>query len=120
MLGGVELPELYLEGEVADQPHKAESYITVDGEEIVFSQRQYEGRKLNLIAEPDIWITQGQVDQLKALVEANEVMELQYGTETYTVRFRIEDPPVLELEKVIPYMEREDLKYYGTIKLKEV
>ncbi|MEO5357789.1 MAG: hypothetical protein H7844_10885 [Nitrospirae bacterium YQR-1] len=81
------------------------------------------GRSIDLTGDTDYgWITYEDLRTLVAMAGASgETYELQFNNDTYTVRFRQEDAPVLDFTPVTNMSGYDDYDYfYGTIKLMEV
>ncbi|MCD6124986.1 hypothetical protein J7J62_07450 [bacterium] len=68
------------------------------------------------------WLTRKQVEMLyqKALIP-NKTYPLIYNGKHYLVRFRWEDPPVIDVTPILPRPNMaDDDYYYGTIKLMQI
>ena len=127
-LGDLVLPEdLILEGEFEWVPVRAETGRTLGGRLVVWEDRIEGGKPLDLVAtEASGWLSRAQAEALWEMAsEPGATYTLLYGPDgqekSFTVRFRHEDAPVLELWPVVPrpFYEPGDL-YYGRIKLMEV
>ena len=95
----------------------------INGDMVIFEQYASDGLNIDLVAYEDSgWLTREQVEQLYAMSQqANAVFVLEYHNSIFTVRFRHEDAPVLELDKLISTagINADDI-FIGRIKLKEV
>ena len=121
-LNGITLPsDMVLENLHSSSPITASAEKALDGSDVLFLQS--DGRALDLVAtENSGWIDLATIKQLEGLVANMQgEMLLEYFGQTFTVRFRYEDAPVLEFTPLIARPNEADTDlFYGTIKLKEV
>jgi len=120
-LGGITLPDdMYLEGPFQWTGVGGSVDRSLGGNLIIWEGEVNYGEILNLIAEHDSgWIDYTTVGQIRALAMVPKATyELDYRGQVYTVRFRHEDAPALDLVPLITRIEFEtDSYYYGQIKL---
>ena len=93
---------------------------TVGGRQAIWVQQLLAGRPITLTATNDQgWLTKAQVDALQALADAGAASyTLLIDDVVYVVRFRFHEPPVLDMQPLIPRNNPEDTDYFiGTIKL---
>lgn len=121
-LGNLILPsDLLIENEFGQPFVLADVETSINGEEIVFLQQNQAGMAFDLVAtEESGWLTREMVEELKNMASQIADYELEYNGRFYRVRFRHEDPPVLELTPINPTPDAPEVeKYIGRIKLKE-
>lgn len=120
-LGGVTLPDnMHLEGPFRWSGVAGSVDRSLGGGLIIWEGELIGGEILDLVAEPDSgWVEFSTVGQLQAIASlAGAEYELNYRSRIYTVRFRHEDSPVLDLVPLMSEREFEsDSYYYGKIKL---
>jgi len=127
-LGELELPKgMVWEGELNWTPVQSETERTLGGRLVVWEDQVLGGRPVDLVAyENQGWLTREQVKALRQMAsEPGATYTLLYGPDgeeqSLIVRFRHEDPPVLEMEPLLPRSNAQDGDYYyGRIKLVEV
>ncbi len=123
-LGNLILPDdLIWEDEFSQTKVLASRETTISVDVVYFEQATSEGRNIDLVAYDNSgWLTRNQVLALQEMANTpGGIFQLEYGGEVYTVRFRHEDAPVLELTPVRPTSNpQNDDYYFGRIKLKEV
>jgi len=122
-LGDLELPDnIIWENRYLYPKVVADVERTIDGDEVVFSQA-VGSRPIDLVAYEDMgWLTQEQVDALLEMASVPGAVYLfVYEDFVSQVRFRHEDPPVIDVSPIIPRPNPSiGDYYYGTIKLMEV
>ncbi len=123
-LGSLVLPDdLLWEDEFGQTPVLATKEMSINGNPVYFEQISGEGKNIDLVAtEESGWLTRTQVETLASMAaQAGQIWQLEYEGRQFTVRFRHEDAPVLEMIPIIPRPNAEITDYYyGRIKLKEV
>ncbi len=93
---------------------------TIGGRQAIWVQQLQAGRPITLTATNDQgWLTKAQVDALQLLADAGAASyTLLLDDVTYTVRFRFQEPPVLDFQPLVPRNNHEDTDYFiGSIKL---
>ena len=122
-LGGISLSnDMYLEPAHGWTGVAASVERSLGGNLIVWESEIEGGESFDLICLEHMgWIPYSVLLQIKALASVvGASYTLVYQTETFTVRFRNEDSPVLEMAPIIPRKELTDDSYsyfYGKIKL---
>jgi hypothetical protein len=120
-LGGITLPDnMHLEGPFLWSGVAGSVERSLGGGLIIWENTLTGGEPLDLVAESNSgWISYSIMLDLKALVPHLEASyELNYRSQIYTVRFRHEEAPVLDVVPLITEREFEsDSFYYGKIKL---
>ena len=125
-LGDTELPDdLIFQNYFEWTGNAASISRTLSGDVCVYASA-ISGRPIDLVSgQNHSWLTFAQVialQQMASVVGGTYV--LIYGDDTYTVRFRIEEAPAIEVEPVqkMPHYDYGDgdAYFYGTIKLMEV
>ncbi|MEA3480058.1 MAG: hypothetical protein U9R60_17885 [Bacteroidota bacterium] len=123
-LGGIALPNnLHLKSPYQWSGIAGSVDRSLGGGLIVWENELLGGEPLDLVGdEGSGWIALPIVEQLHALVSlAGAEYELNYRMKLYTVRFRQEDAPALELIPLITELEFESGSYYhGRIKLMSI
>jgi hypothetical protein len=122
-LGGVTLSnDMYLEPAHNWVGVVASVERSVGGGLIIWENSIEGGEPLDLVSTENMgWMTYATFMEIKALAAvARAPYSLVYRTETFTVRFRHEDAPALEVSPIIPRKEMTNDAYsyfYGKIKL---
>jgi hypothetical protein len=114
--------KLYFDNEI-EWTGIAESAEMTLGGGIVIYGGEVSGRPIDLIGEEIRgWIKYSELKMLREMASESEATySLNYDGDTYTVRFRHEDSPVLEMTPIIRRVKyKNDDWFYGTIKLMEV
>lgn len=117
-LEGIDLPDLVFESEF-DTGVQSVVETALDGTPNIWEQ-SVSGRSIDLIGAVDVaWMTRGILAALYALASvARASYTLSYEGADYTVRFRNEDPPVIEAEALIPRPNPGNGDYYRNIRIK--
>ena len=122
-LGGITLSnDMYLEPAHGWTGVAASVERSLGGNLIIWESALGGGESLDLICTENMgWITYTTLIQIKAMASVvGATYTLVYRTETFTVRFRNEDAPTLEMSPIIPRKELTDDSYsyfFGKIKL---
>ncbi|RPI56439.1 MAG: hypothetical protein EHM49_00155 [Deltaproteobacteria bacterium] len=122
-LGGITLPnDMYIVPAHGWTGVVAEVERSLGSSLIIWENNIQGGEVFDLVCTASMgWISYSVLMQIKALASvAKATYTLVYRTETFTVRFRSEDPPVLDIEPIIPRKERTDDShsyFFGKIKL---
>jgi hypothetical protein len=118
-LGGVTLSDdLIIEDDLGDPQIDAVVDTSDWGTPIVY-EKERSFRALDLIGDSDrAWMSRSTLVSLKALVTVGAEYELSCEGDTYTVRFRTEELPVIEATPIIkrPNMDASD--WYNNIRIK--
>ena len=118
-LGGLILPDsLQWTDRWEWTPTAQEVARTLAGSLVVWSQQLIGGQPVTLAAEDAVtWLSLTQVETLSALAsQAGATFTLIWDSETFTVMFRIHDPPVVAFKPLWPH----HTLFTGTIKLIKV
>lgn len=122
-LEGITLPDLVWSG-INTAPVKAVTESALDGTPIIWEQSANGGLLIDLVGGDDNgWITKATLLNLWTLAStARAVYTLVYEGDTYTVRFRNEDHPAIEVDPVIGRPNPDGADNYNNvwIKLMEV
>lgn len=120
-LGGVSLPDLVLSGEFRFGNSGVQSVMNVsrDGTPLVFEQSSgYKNAELLGAADAG-WITHGTLMSLNSLAAVpNATYTLSYEGNTYTIRFRNWDQPVIEADPLVPRPNPENTDWYNNVQIK--
>lgn len=122
-LGGISLSnDMYLEPVHGWTGVAASVERSLGGNLIIWESEVEGGESFDLVCLENMgWIPYSVLLQIKVLASVvGASYTLVYRTETFTVRFRNEDSPVLEMTPIIPRKELTDDSYsyfYGKIKL---
>jgi hypothetical protein len=97
------------------QPVSQEAVRTLSGGQVMFCSLLSQGRPITLDAhDGSAWLDQITVDLLYAMAsQVGAVFQFYWGSEIYSVMFRHEDKPALEVKPLVPHYNI----YTGTIKL---
>lgn len=120
VLGSVTLPAgLRWVDEMAWAPVRQSALRRLDGSLIVFAGAAQTGRPITLEADENYWITRSVVSSLATLaLSVGSSWTLAIRGASYTVMFRHQDPPVLDLSPMIDYeTTADDDSFVGKIKL---
>jgi len=121
-LGDLVLPDLLWINEYDYEDVSASCEKTLGGKNIVFENENYD-RNIDLQAmENSGWLTKTQIGTLKQMAGVKGATYiLIYESQTFSVRFRREDEPCIEVAPLIPKVDYAAGDFYiGTIKLKTV
>ena len=122
-LGGISLSnDMYLEPAHGWTGVAASVDRSLGGSLIIWENEIEGGESFDLVCDDHMgWIPYSILAQVKALASVvGATYTLVYRTETFTVRFRNEDAPVLDVSPVIPRKELTDDScsyFFGRIKL---
>ena len=122
-LGGIALSnDMYLESAHGWTGVAASVERSLGGNLIIWENEIEGGESFDLVCKENMgWIPYSTLVQVKALASvAGATYTLIYRTETFTVRFRNDDVPVLDMAPIIPRKELTDDPYsyfFGRIKL---
>lgn len=121
MLGGVELNAQMVWTDRKKSQKVAQSVIyTLGGAPVVYSQALLAGQNITLVAQEDRgWIRGAVYDQLQAMADdPGAVFELQINGQSYSVMFRHQEAPALDMEPLVPRLNETSRDIYtGTLKL---
>ncbi len=125
-LGDIELPDDLIFDNYFEWTGQAAAIDrTLSGGVVVYAN-EISGRPINLMGDKNYaWLTFAQVKALQQMAGViGGVYELIYGDQLFSVRFRIEDAPAIDVKPILDmphydYDNDEDY-FYGTIKLMEV
>lgn len=115
----IELPDLEIEQDYGWVGIEAEMERTIKGRPVV-NEQNIDGQPIDLFGGSDwAWVTKAILKNLTALANiVNAVYTLSYEGTIYRVRWRHEEPPVIEATPIIGRPNSEDSDYYSNIKLK--
>lgn len=120
-LGGVELNPQMVWADRKKSSSVAQTVIyTLGGAPVVYSQALIAGQSITLVAEEDRGWLRGEVyDQLLPMADdPGAVFELQVNDKSYSVMFRHQEAPALDMEAVVPRLNEGPRDIYtGTLKL---
>lgn len=122
-LGGITLSnDMYLEPAHGWTGVAASVERSLGGSLIIWESELEGGESFDLVCVENMgWVPYSILVQIKALASVvGATYTLAYRTETFTVRFRNEDTPVLDMTPIIPRKELTDDPYsyfFGRIKL---
>jgi len=122
-LGCIALPDLIWEGEFDWTGIVGASDRTLGGLLVVWEGSVVRGRAFDLVAYDDMgWPTRAQLQSVQALAALPGWRgALIYESVSLQVRFRTEDPPVIDMESKLPRPNHASGDYYfGRIKLATV
>jgi hypothetical protein len=116
----VELPDLVFVDAFGEPPVAAVVEQSIINTPIVFEAESSAGRRRDLMGGMDWgWITKSVLDDLFALASvAGATYVLSYEGVSYTVRFRLEELPVLSAESIVPRPNAADADYYRNVLIK--
>jgi len=120
LLDTVTLPDLVFESPFAAPPVAAVVEQSIARTPIVFESEAPAGRHINLVGGFDwAWIEKSVLDDLYALASvAGATYVLNFEGETFTVRFRHEDPPVISADPIVPRPNAADDDEYRNVLIK--
>ena len=118
-LGGVALPHLIWVDEYQVQDIAQSTKRTLGGGLVVYEQNLIAGRPITLEATEDQgWLTKAQVESLRALEAVATSYNLQVGGQNFTVIFRRDEGPAIEVTPIVFRINSEDTDYFtGLIRL---
>jgi len=118
-LESVVLPDLIIENEFAWTGVSAEVARTL-AQNLIIWEEEKTGKPLDLVGDYlHGWITRETLNEILELSKVTGASyELQYETDLYVVRFRHEDPPVIEASPLIPRPNQGGTDYYSNVRLK--
>lgn len=118
-LDTIELPDLVIEDEFAFTGVEARVDRSLGGAPIIWEQ-EIAGRPIDLTGdERSAWITRDTLEDLKTLAAVpGATYTLTYESDTYTVRFRHEEPPAIMADPLVPRPNHADGDYYKNVRLK--
>lgn len=119
-LGGITLPDAIILEPFNWPGIHASVEDTLGGGKIVQEFTKLDFQLIDLYGEEDIaWITHAVLESLRAIAMiANATYSLVYEGNTWTVRFRHEDAPVVVAEPIIPKVIPLDTDYYNNLWIK--
>ena len=123
ILGGVILSDdMVIDNNFSWEPFSGSITRTLGGRVCYYAVEGTGGKPIDLVATKESgWITYATYKQLKGLIDVNTPLILIYGSDSYNVIFRFDNPPVLDFKPLLNRSNLEDNDYmYGTIKLLEV
>lgn len=118
-LGGVTLPELVWDNEFGRAPVESKVDVSLGGTPLIWEQTT-EGISIDLVGGTETgWATRSVLVALMALASLPEATyALSYEGDTYTVRFRHEEAPVIEANPVVPRPNHAGGDWYNNIRIK--
>jgi len=120
----IELPiDLIWSDELAWSPVEQSVAMSITGAMIIDTSARTNGRPITLSGDQNhAWMPYSIVSQLRAWADdPTTEMTLSIGSSSYTVIFRHNEKPAIDVTPVIDYSVRENSDYfYGTLKFLEV
>ena len=119
-LGGIALPDLIIEDRLSHPGVRSSVTPTLAGGIIIQEFSQIDNRYVDLVGGDDYgWIQYSILQNIRSIAMlANTAYTLVYETETYTVRFRHEEPPVVYAEPIIPQVEPSSGDWWNNVTIK--
>ena len=118
-IDSIELPDLVMEGQFGWSGVRASVDRSPSGAPIVW-EGETAGRPIDLVGTVEAaWISRATLKSLRDLAGVpGATYTLTFGSETFMVRFRHEDAPVIEATPVMPTPETEDEDRYNQVRIK--
>jgi len=118
-ISGVSLPDLVIENEFAWTGVEAATERSLSGRPIIW-EGEISGKPIDLIgSDKAAWMDRSTLIALRALAAVpNTTYDLIYGSDTYTVRFRHEEAPVIEATPIAPSPDAENTDRYNQVRIK--
>jgi hypothetical protein len=119
-LGGVSLPDAIILEPFEHPGIHASAEDTIGGGKIIQEFSRLDFRNIDLYGEEDIaWITHLTLESLRTIaMVASATYTLVYETNSWLVRFRHEDSPVVYAEPIIPKVIPLNTDYYNNLWIK--
>lgn len=118
-LGGVVLPDVVIDNEFGE--HKVRSVVefSLGGRPIIWEDVAY-GPALDLVGGEDYaWIDRQTLKELQGLSAVPQSSyTLIYESDTFLVRFRNEDAPVIEAQPIVARPNQDDSDWYQNLRIK--
>ena len=119
-LDTIDLSDLILENEIGVVTIQSEAETSLGGTPIVWEQALI-GASIDLIS-PNTnsgWVSRTDLLAIKALANVpNTTYTLVYESDTITVRFRNEDPPVVEHSPIIERPNQDGTDWHTNVRIK--
>jgi hypothetical protein len=118
-LAGVTLPDLIIEDEFSWSGVESRVEFSLSGRPVVAEQEIF-GKPIDLVGtDKSGWIDRATLIALQNLAKVPMAeYELTYGTESKTVRFRNEEPPVIFASPIAPSPDQENEDRYNNLRIK--
>ena len=118
-LGGVSLPDdMWIENRFAEHGVAGTFRRTIGGRLLRYETTATGGAPLDLVCSENMGPMTVSTYRAVAALVGTGVLTLEYESETYSVVFRSDDPPVLDFELLVPRPNAEDDDLvHGVIKL---
>lgn len=118
-LGGITCPDLLIDDEFSQTGVDGEVVMSLGGKPLIF-EREISGKIIDLVGTVNqAWMARSILSSIFTLASLPHVSyQLSYEGAITTVRFRSENPPVIEATPLIPRPNQAVTDWYYNIKIK--
>jgi hypothetical protein len=118
ILGGLPLPNLWIDGEFEPEKHITKTATTPTGRVLIWRKAAPE-YPMDLVGSENAgWIQRADLATLREMARDSVHYDLDLHGDLYRVRFRLEDPPVVSAEPIVPRSAPEPTDYYKNLAIK--